>query len=215
MPVWERIAIFLAVTGFFWKGLTVHVVHRNVSLKVFKRPGVASETLEILRLRPSGSICIAALTNLPQASLPDRSSNMATRQRLLLYQLYLSLAATVYALCYPPQRLEEHLRALETLDNMALFYSVLGCYTFSVFLLVYWGVIPLAASFVTRVFGALFWTLGACDKGLQYLKVRCPQYNPSELHTVLTCYHHTVCHCWIPSSAVPRSGTGLKDCSLG
>ena len=110
-----------------------------------------------------------------QAHSTDRSDKMPTRQRLLLYQLYLSLIATIYALCNPPRRLEEHLRSLEALENLVLFYSVLGGYAFSVFLLLYWGVFSLATPFVIRFFHALVWTLGALGKGLPYFKVRLPQ----------------------------------------
>ena len=112
------------------------------------------------------------LTQVPSTS---RSVKMPTRQRQPLYQLYLSLVATAYTFCNPPRRLEEHLRSLEGLDNLVLFYSVLGCYTFSVFLLLYWGVFSLATPFVVRFFHALVWAFGALGKGLPFLKVRLSQ----------------------------------------
>ncbi|EPS95926.1 hypothetical protein FOMPIDRAFT_1019141 [Fomitopsis schrenkii] len=96
---------------------------------------------------------------------------MPSRQRLLLYQLLLSLIATVYALCNPPRRFEEHLRSLEALDNLVLLYSVLGGYAFFVFSLLYGVVFSLVTRFFIRLFHALIWTFGACRRGVPYLNV--------------------------------------------
>ena len=117
---------------------------------------------------------------------------MPTRQRLLLYQLCLSLFVTIYALCNPPRRLEEHLKSLEALDNLVLFYLVLGGYASSVFLLFYWGVFSLLTPFVTRLLHALVWILGSCGKGLPFLEVRPHQHSSLIPHMMLTCYHATV-----------------------
>ena len=83
---------------------------------------------------------------------PPDPANMPTQRRMLLYQLLASLIATGYALGNPPRCIEEHLRSLEVLDNLVLYYFVLGGYTSLVFSFFHWGTRSLVVPCVTGCF---------------------------------------------------------------
>lgn len=100
---------------------------------------------------------------------------MLTRQRLVFYQLLLSLISTVCALCNPPRRFEAHLRSLEAVGNLVLFYLVLGGYAFFVFSLLYGLVFSLVLPLLIWLFHTLARILEACHKSVSYLNVRAPQ----------------------------------------
>lgn len=79
---------------------------------------------------------------------------MPTQRRLLLYQLLASLIAIGYALSNPPWCVEEHLRSLEALDDLVLFYFVLGGYTSLAFSFFHWGIRSLVIPCVIGSFHA-------------------------------------------------------------